>query len=195
MEKKVFYIFGIFLVSALIFYVNYEEDPVKKLTSGQNKDQQFKVIKYLLADWEKPMHSTSIPIAMKNIGIPQNDDLRLEIVKIFRENKELAKNIKYYGPNNYLLTNTEKLLAKYVINTYDLRKTLPDLTEIAGAINLMENEVRSRLDFLNKAGLLKKSNENNSDYKLADDYKFFGGPLRYNFHTITLDNGKPFDVW
>lgn len=192
MLQKTLYTISIAIVIGLIFYVNYETDPVMQLTFGDHKDQQFEVINYLLADWEKPMHSTGIPLAMKNIGIAPDDDLRLEIVQIFRENNELSKNIKYYGPNNYLLSNTEKLLARYWINSYENEKIIPDLEELSSVLRLSKNEVESRLEFLAKAGLLDQTDDG---FMLAEEYKKFGGPLQYNFHTITIENEKSFDVW
>ncbi|MCH7783645.1 hypothetical protein IID62_11330 [candidate division KSB1 bacterium] len=145
-----------------------------------------------MADWEKPLHSTGIPLAMKNIGIAPDDDLRLEIVQIFRENNEIANNIKYYGPNNYLLSNTEKLLARYLINSYENEKITPELDELSSALSVSKNEVESRLEFLAKAGLLDQTDDG---FMLAEEYKKFGGPLRYNFHSITIENEKSFDVW
>jgi len=192
MLQKTLYSISIVIVIGLIFYVNHESDPIMQLTSGDHRDQQSEVIKYLLADWEKPMHSTSIPLAMKNIGIAPDDDLRLKIVQIFRENNELANNIKYYGPNNYLLSNTEKLLAKYLINSYENEKRMPELEELSTALSLSKNAVESRLEFLTNAGLLDQSDDG---IRLTDDYKTFGGPLRYNFHRITIDSEKSFDVW
>ena len=76
------------------------------------------VIGYLLEDWQKQLRSTSIPLAMSNLEIEPNDDLRLKIGQYFRDNTDLAKNLKWWGANNYILSNGEKLIAKYLINTY-----------------------------------------------------------------------------
>ena len=32
-------------------------------------------------------------------------------------------------------------------------------------------------------------------FALADEYQSWGGPLRYNFHTVRVAGERPFDVW
>lgn len=153
------------------------------------------VVDYLLEDWGKQFRSTSISLAMANLGMEPDDALRLDIGRHFRAHPELANNLKFWGANNYILSNDEKLIAKYLLNTFRDEERLPGLTELAEAVVLTEAETAARLAFLADAGLLNRSADNQLNYALADGYKVFGGPLRYNFHTVEIEGEKPFDLW
>jgi hypothetical protein len=78
-----------------------------------------RLVDALLADWGERMHSTSIALAMTNLKIPPDDGLRLEVGPYLRDNPNIANNIKFWGANNYILSNEEKRIEKYVINTYE----------------------------------------------------------------------------
>ena len=158
-------------------------------------NEEQKVVDYLLKDWKLRFRSTSIPLAMGNLSIEPDDELRLRIGRYFRENIDLAMNLKYWGTNNYILSNDEKLIAKYIIITYDDENRIPAPKELTEAVGIPEERLKSRLAFMAEAGLLVESGSEDLGFSLADGYATWGGPLRYNFHTITIDNGKPFDVW
>ena len=153
------------------------------------------VIDYLLKDWQKRFRSTSIPLAMKNLGMKPDDDLRLKIGQHFRENTHIANNLKFWGANNYILSNDEKLIAKYLINTFEAEKRMPQMQELSKALEMSSDKLKDRLAFMAKAGLLERSDDGDLGYKLAEGYHRWGGPLRYNFHTVGIEGEKPFDVW
>ena len=157
--------------------------------------QASQVVAYLLEDWKKQFHSTNIPLAMSNLGLESNDDLRLEIGRYFRENTDLSNNLKWWGTNNYILSNEEKLMAKALLNTYRDEERLPLVAELAQVLDLPADRVRGRLAFLASAGLLVESEAEELGYALADGYKGWGGPLRYNFHTVSIEGQQPYDVW
>jgi len=154
-----------------------------------------KVVDYLLDDWSKHMHSTGIALAMENLGLGPDDDLRFEVIEHFRENTHLANNLKFWGANNYVFSNEERRIAKYLINAYDIGDRIPDLTELSGRLSISEAELRGRLAFMRRVGLLVESENEPLGYALTEKYARWGGPLRHNFHTITIGKGKPFDVW
>jgi hypothetical protein len=153
------------------------------------------VVEYLVADWNQQFHSTSVPLAMANLGMEPDDTLRLEIAAHFRSHTELANNLKWWGTNNYILSNDEKLIAKYLLNIYRDEERLPGAPELAKAVALSEAEVESKLAFLARAGLLEKSAGSELGFSLTDGYRSWGGPLRYNFHTVSIEGQQPFDVW
>ena len=156
---------------------------------GQN------VVDYLLSDWAHKFRSTTIPTAMSNLGFEANDDLRLELIRHFRNNPDLARNLRYWGPNNYVLTNNEKRIAKYLLNAQRDHDQLPGLTELSDTIGLAESNMRDRLKFLARVELLESSADNELGYVLVADAEMWGGPLRHNFHTVTYAGEKAFDVW
>lgn len=153
------------------------------------------VVDYLLDDWSKHMHSTGIALALENLGLGQDDDLRLEVLEHFRSNTNLANNLKFWGANNYVLSNQERRIAKYLINAYDIDDRIPDLGELGRELRISEDELRERLAFMRRVGLLVDSTTESLAYALTEKYARWGGPLRHNFHTITVGDGKPFDVW
>ncbi len=48
---------------------------------------------------------------------------------------------------------------------------------------------------MEKAGFLQASNNAELGYTLAESFNKWGGPLRHNFHTASIDDGNIFDVW
>ena len=154
-----------------------------------------KVVEYLVADWQGRFRSTTIPHAMANLGMKTNDGLRLEIIRHLRNNPELARNLRFWGANNYLLTNMERRIAKYLLNTNRDEDRLPDMGELSAVIGGGEKELSQRLAFMAKAGLLVTSGTEPLGYELSEEAELWGGPLRHNFHTIIAGNEPIFDIW
>ncbi len=179
----------------LVMAAVYPLFPAPVQGAGRLSDEGKQVIDYLLDDWGKQFRSTSIPLAMSNLGMEPNDALCLEIVKFFRNNTQLANNLKWWGANNYILSNEEKLIAKYLINTFADEDRMPGGKELAKALGISQKMLKGRLAFLAKAGLLEESGDGALGYQLAEGYKRWGGPLRHNFHTVSVGGDKPFDVW
>ena len=151
---------------------------------GLSSDAQ-RVVEYLLADWAQQFRSTSIPLAMANLGIDPNDALRLEIGQHFRDHPELANNLRFWGANNYILTNEEK------------RKQgqTPGPEDVTRAIAIPRERLQGRLAFMAEAGLLGRDASHTLGFSLIADYEPWGGPLRHNFHTVRIEGERPFDVW
>lgn len=154
-----------------------------------------KVVDYLLADWSKHMHSTSIALAMKNLGMPPDDDLRMEVGEYFREDPSRARNVRSWGANNYILSNEEKRIVKFLINAFEGSGKMPDLDHSSRELEISPQRLRQRLGFMAKAGLLEASADSSLGYGLTQRYSRWGGPLRFNYHTIQIGDGDPFDVW
>ena len=153
-----------------------------------------KVVDYLLKDWVRQFHSTDIATAIENLGMKQDDELRLQIGDHFRENVDLASNLRFWGPNNYLLSNTEKLITKYMIHKIEREGGYPTLAKAVKELGIDKKTLKERMAFMKKAGILVSA-ENNLKYSLIFNYKTWGGPLRYNYHTVTIEGVQPFGVW
>ena len=186
-------IFSLTLWAHFSYAVEKNAAPANSATELSTNAQ--KIVDYLLDDWQTQMHSTSIALAMKNLAMKPNDAVRLEVGKHFREKTDLANNLKWWGANNYILSNDEKLIAKYLINTYNDEKRIPDLQELSKAIGMSSSDLQGRLTFMAQVGLLQESSEEKLAYALTEKYNRWGGPLRYNFHTVTQVGEKAFDVW
>jgi len=165
----------------------YAQEASEDLTADGRK-----VVDYLMKEWKQRYRSTSISMAMDNIGIEKNDNMRLQVGQYFRNHTDLANNLKWFGANNYILSDDEKLIAKYMINT---ENRLPDLQALSSAVGVSIEDLKDRLSFMAKAGLLQKSEEGKLGYSLAEGYKSWGAPLQHNFHTVSIPNEKSFGVW
>ncbi|MEE9167592.1 MAG: hypothetical protein V3U24_09080 [Candidatus Neomarinimicrobiota bacterium] len=173
------------------------------LSPGPSQDVDFKdlpedgkrIVTYLKSDWKKRFRSTTIALAMENLGIQSDDELRIKVGQYFRDHPGLIKNLRFWGANNYILTDEEKLIAKFLINTYEFEEQIPGLNEAARALATSEERLKGRLDFMSKAGLLQVSGDEKLGYRLAEGFHRWGGPLRHNFHTVYLEGEKPFGVW
>ncbi len=179
----------ILVITIIKFNENQTFAGSDKLSSDANK-----VIEYLLADWRKQFRSTDIAAAMENIGLKQDDEMRLKIGNHFRENTTLARNLRFWGPNNYLLSHTEKIITKYLIHKTEREGGYPTIAETVKELEIDEKTLKERFAFMKKAGILVSAN-NSIKYSLIDKYKTWGGPLRYNSHIVTVEGEKPFGVW
>ncbi len=154
-----------------------------------------RVIDYLLDDWAQQFRSTSIPLAMNNLAMAPDDALRLEVGQHFRDHTDLANNLRFWGPNNYIFTNAEKRLAKFLIQAREREERTPALGETTRALEMRQETLRGRLAFMAQAGFLQRDPSHELGFSLADEYKSWGGPLRHNFHTVRVEGERPFDVW
>ena len=184
-------LFSILLFSGLKYY---SENQAVFGKGGKLSSDAEKVVKYLLADWRKQFRSTDIATAMSNLGMKQDDEIRLQIGDHFRKNSNLASNLRFWGANNYILSNDEKRITKYLIHMIERNGGYPTLAEAAIALNLSPKYLNRRLQFMEAAGIVKKSG-NKLKYSLVDNYKTWGGPLRYNYHIIAIEGEQPFGVW
>ena len=151
-------------------------------------------VDYLLKDWQRQFSSTSIPHAMEYIGLEADDALRLELIEHLRANDSLARNLQWWGANNYLFSNLEKRLAKYLILRQGKAERAPALTEVAVLFELAEAELNARLDFMVSAGFLQEA-DSPLGVALAPGFRRWAGPLQHNFHTLRIEGEAPLDVW
>ncbi len=153
-----------------------------------------RVVDYLLQDWQRQFSSTTIPHAMQFMGMDVEDDLRLEVVAHLRDNDGLARNLQWWGANNYLFSNLEKRLAKYLVLLQKRAEKLPTATEAAQALEISEAELRARMAFMAQSGFLETA-ANDLGFALAPGFQRWAGPLQHNFHTVRIDGNAPLDVW
>ena len=154
-----------------------------------------KIIDYLVEDWNGKFHSTTIPHAMENLGLPVDDGLRLEIIAHLRANPKLSRNLRFWGANNFLLTNNERRMAKLLLNAWRDSQDLPTLKSASKTLGLTEKEVAAMLAFMAESGFLAADGDSGLGYSLAEDAALWGGPLRHNYHTIHVAGEDKFDVW
>ena len=153
------------------------------------------VVDYLLEDWQRQFSSTTIPHAMDFMDMEVDDSVRLEVIEHLRDNSSIARNLQWWGANNYLFTNLEKRIAKYLILLHERDGLSPTTTEASGALGVSATELTARLGFMARGGFLVSNTEEDLGFGLAPGYKRWAGPLQHNFHTVRIDGEKPLDVW
>ncbi len=183
------YIFSILTITVMMNTLSADNNQKNLTTDGQ------RVVDYLLSDWKKRFHSTTIHQAMANLNIQPDDSLRLSIGQYFRDNPGTARNIRFWGANNYILSDQEKRIVKYLIFTNETTGQIPVSQDMSKDLVITENELYNRLSFLARTGILIKDSDQSLGYSLINNYGTWGGPLRYNFHTVTIDGEHPFGVW
>ena len=161
---------------------------------GQLSGDGQRIVDYLIDDWRKQFRSTSIPLAMDNLGIAADDAVRLEVLAHLHANTDLANNLTYWGPNNYVFSNEEKRIAKYLIHMQEREARAATEGEATEALEVDEAVLRERLPFMAATGFLEESDDP-LGFSLAPGYKRWAGPLQHNFHTVTIEGERPFDVW
>ncbi len=163
-------------------------EPAQLSAEGQG------IVDYLIDDWQKRYRSTSIPLAMDNLALEESDAVRLEVLAHLHEHTDLANNLTYWGPNNYVFSNQEKLIAKYLIHMQEREARAATAGEATDALEIDEAFLGERLEFMVEAGFLEESSDP-LGFALAPGYKRWAGPLQHNFHTVTIEGERPFDVW
>ncbi|MEE9190680.1 MAG: hypothetical protein V3U16_07915 [Candidatus Neomarinimicrobiota bacterium] len=183
------YIFSILTITVMMNTLSADNNQKNLTTDGQ------RVVDYLLSDWKKRFHSTTIHQAMANLNIKPDDLLRLSVGQYIRDNPGIARNIRFWSANNYILSDQEKRIIKYLIFTGEKTDLTPSLRVMSKDLVINENNLQDRLSFLAKTGILIKDSDRPLGYSLVNNYSNWGGPLRYNFHTVTVDDANPFGVW
>ena len=153
------------------------------------------LVDYLTKDWGTRFHSTTIPHAMENLSMPADDNLRLEVVEHFRDNPRLSRNLRAWGANNYLFSQTERRLAKLLLNSQRDAGKLPSAEAAGRILGLSLGELQGRLAFMARAGFLTAEKDQPLGYSLVEDAELWGGPLRHNYHTVIREGVDKFDVW
>jgi hypothetical protein len=94
-----------------------------------------------------------------------------------------------------LLTEGEKLVARYILMRQREGVQLPPPFDIARALNLSVREVHKAVLMLARLGLLSiQDRRRPASYSLANGYQVFSEGLGFSFHTVTLDTGERFGV-
>lgn len=104
----------------------------------------------------------------------------------------LRAEIKQWDPATFILTNDEKLAARYILRVQGDTGRLPRLPEIMAALYLNEANTRAALRMLDRLGFLSLST--GDGYRLAPDHSAWLRGLGFSFHTVTLQRGEQFNV-
>lgn len=161
--------------------------------------EENKVVEYLIEDWRKKYRVTNIKQGIEALGLPYKNDIRMRIGAylklIYVRKDDLSERLKKWGPETFILTNKEKLIARCLLLNFKQLGTIPLVTEIVHAVDLDEKQVKDALKILAQLGFLDEHRSfGHMKYKISIDYKKFLQGLGLTFHTLILEDGEKFNV-
>lgn len=176
----------------------------------------------LLKEWSSGMRLTTIPQAMQRLGV--EDDLRLrwrvamELDELWRSvltspekrvqiasafgrpldeirDERWRQQVSTWHMASVVLSEDEKLVARYILMGYREGSQLPLPVETARVLGLSVRALHKALRMLARLGLLLLSDGRRpASYTLAENHERFLEGLGFMFHTVTLDTGERFGV-
>jgi hypothetical protein len=157
-----------------------------------------RLIDTLLVMWGVKGHLTSIEQAAKMLGVTVSDSVRADMLKKLGDNLTISEKLSRYRPATFVLTNREKLIAQYIINSEKTNSEFPTLKQIATDLKIAEPELKSRLKFLAGVGLLYNLGQsdatNKLGYSLGGNLSDFTFDMGLRYHVFYVDNKLPFNV-
>jgi hypothetical protein len=157
-----------------------------------------RLIDTLLVMWGSKGHMTSVDQAARILGVSVNDSIRVDMYRKLNADLTISEKIGRYRPATFVLTNQEKLIAQYIINSERKNSEFPASQQIVAELKIAEPELKSRLKFLADIGLLYDLGQSDESNKLG--YSFGGSLTDFTFdmglryHAFSVDNKLPFNV-
>ena len=170
--------------------------------SGQAADkkstltpEEQKVIDYLVGDWGKDYSVSSVDVAMEAVGVKASDDTRFRIGSHIKQHPELHEVVRQWGWVTLVLTPDEKLIARALIHAERAGRPVPAISDIAGAAELKEDQVKRGLAMLERYEILKRDKSvGGVGYTIAPRYLKWEPRLDFLYHTVTLASGRRFNT-
>jgi hypothetical protein len=173
--------------------VQSDPDP-KPIFAGLNDDDR-KVVDYLLQDWgewEDDFSITSVDIAIDVLRIPASSETRFRIGNYIKNNPELHEIVRSWGWQTIVLTPTEKLVARAIVNAQRDKQPTPARSDIAKLTGISERETDDAVGTLSRYGILKSDPSAGGIGYAATDQRYVNWQpwLDFQFHRITLSSGR-----
>ncbi len=168
--------------------------PTSTLTAEQQR-----ILDYMLADWNQPMHVTGIDLAMQIIGGQYTPDDRYAVGTFLRDNPRLHRTLRTFGWETVALTPTEKLIARILSRAEQEKQPPPTLEDLARELEVSPTNVRDGLKMLERFEIIRPDQAAGGvGYRMAEErYVDWEGPMRITFmyHRVRVEGGKPFEVF
>ena len=163
------------------------------------KDDEKKVISYLLQDWnkwEEEYSITSVDIAMDALHVPASSDKRFRIGSYIKSHPELSEVVRDWGWQTIVLTPDEKLVARSIVNAERNKQKAPAKSEIAHLVGITDKEVDESLRNLSRFGILRRDHSAGGVGYVAAAPRYVNWQpwLDFQFHRLTLSSGRSFCV-
>ncbi|MBI4642110.1 MAG: hypothetical protein HY731_15590 [Candidatus Tectomicrobia bacterium] len=93
-----------------------------------------RVVHLLFEDWEKPGRCTTIDQAMERVGLPYSHEQRMKIATFLTSESSMLDAMRW-DFHAYILTNEEKLIARFLLKRWNDEGTLPDTAMIGRVLH------------------------------------------------------------
>ena len=152
------------------------------------------VVSHLHEQWDKLFRLTTVEQAMAALGLPPGD-LRLTVGDRLRAQPDVHPALRRWGALTFILTEDEKLLARFLIHHGTDPDSRASIALIDNAIRLSEVEIEHAMSVLQHVDLLDWSRSGDViAYTLTPDWRSRAGPLEFSHHMVKLPDGECFNV-
>jgi hypothetical protein len=145
------------------------------------------VVAYLLADWRRAFHLTTITQALDALGLGPDPALRAQVADVLLADPTMAPVPRRWGVPTLVLTNDEKLLGRALARA-DRPLTRSELAADLGADH---DTVATGLAMLARCDLVTTTGEHS---RLAAGWRQRLGPLGWHFHEVRPEQEAAFNV-
>jgi hypothetical protein len=111
------------------------------------------VVDVLLADWQDLLRCTTIDQAMARVGGPFSHPVRLRVAEFLRTNGRAAEAMRWALPT-YVLTNDEKLVARYLVRCCSGGGEIPPPAAAATGAQVTRETAQTAFEALRWLGFL-----------------------------------------
>jgi predicted DNA-binding transcriptional regulator len=163
------------------------------------KGDEKKVVEYLLKDWrdwEEDYSITTVDIAMDALRLRPSVEMRFRIGNYVKNHPELDEILRQWGWQTVVLTPSEKLVARAIVNAERDKQKAPARPELARMVGITEKEADDAVRILSRFGILKRDRSTGGVGYIASAPRYLNWQpwLDFQFHRITLSSGRTFCV-
>lgn len=151
------------------------------------------VIDYLRRQWDRPLRLTTVAQAEEATGHSRGTNLRLKIADTLAANPDLYPVVRRFGVATLVLNEDEKLLGRRLVQLGSGGTV--SAAELSADVGIAPDELDRALNTLQHLQLISwQSQDGWLSYLLASNFAERLGPLGFNFHGVSLQSGKRFNV-
>lgn len=163
------------------------EQAMRALNLPCDDELRWKVGQALNSHWRRQMTWRKFFNALPWVGIS-----RWSIVRRFMRLPAALAEAKEWNAASYILSNDEKLVARFILRQQSDVGRLPTLAEISRALELDATQTRAALRMLDHIGFVHYNDD--STFQLTPDHARLLLGLGFSFHMVTLESGDQFNV-
>lgn len=162
---------------------------------GVRRDER-RVLEYLINDWNSDSAITSVDVAMDALKMRPSDEVRFRIGSHIKTHPELHATVRKWGWETIVLTPTEKLVARGIVNPERDKHAPPSKADLAKMVGTSERDVNRAVEMLARYDILKFDPSVGGIGYVTTKPRYTNWPqwLDFQFHRVSLASGRTFCV-